>query len=231
MTPDVVLKRRDVEIADQDRRSRPRLVLRGPVDHFIDEGKLMGEFDIDLGVRLVAARRDVEIMQFKTMRLSAEDDMQMTGVALGAKVPFGETGERNARNDRNPVIALLPVDRDMGVAGVPERAVGKIGVRTFCLLQAQHIRLVLGEVADDQIDAQAHRIDVPRGDRKRHPRLRIMARATFPAAATSARGLANSSTAAVSFTATVSACGCQADWLEPRRCGRAPGPAGSSDRR
>ena len=67
VAPDVVLKRRDVEIADQDRGSRPRLVLRGPVDHFIDEGKLVGEFDIDLGVRLVAARGDVEIVQFKTL--------------------------------------------------------------------------------------------------------------------------------------------------------------------
>ena len=49
----------------------------------------MGELDVDLGVRLVAARGNVEIVQFEP-RLSAEDDMEMTRVALGAEVAPGE---------------------------------------------------------------------------------------------------------------------------------------------
>ena len=181
VAPDVVLERRDVEIADQDRPLRRRLLVRGPIDHFVDEGELVGELDVDLRVRLVAARGDIEIMEFEPLRFSAQDDMQMAGVALGAEVSLGERGERDARNDRDAVIALLPVDRDMGIARVPERAEGEIAVRAFRFLQAQNIRLVLGEIADDEIDAQAHRIDVPRGDRKRHERLRGAQTAACPA--------------------------------------------------
>ena len=43
----------------------------GPVHHFIDEGQFVGELDVDLGVWLVAARRDVEIVKFEPLRLSA----------------------------------------------------------------------------------------------------------------------------------------------------------------
>src|SRR6185437_7568152 len=84
------------------------------------------------------------------------------------EVPPGEPGEGNPRNDRDAMIALLTVDRDMGIARVPERRVGEIGVRAFRLLEAENVRLVLVEIADDELDAQTHRIDVPGGDGKRH---------------------------------------------------------------
>src|SRR5271156_5931408 len=100
--------------------------------------------------------------------------MQVTRVAFGAKISPGECGERNARNNRDPVITLLPVDRDMRIARVPERAEGEIAVRTFRLLQTQNVGVVLEEISDHETDAQTHRIDVPRGDGKRHPRFRIM---------------------------------------------------------
>src|SRR3984957_646863 len=110
----------------------------------------MGELDVDLGVRLVAARRDIKIVKFEPLRLAAQDDMQMARVALGAKVPFGEGCERHARNDRDAVVTLLPVDRDMGIARVPERPEREIAVRAFRFLQTQNVGLMLEEIPDHE---------------------------------------------------------------------------------
>src|ERR1700722_17928825 len=109
--------------------------------------------------------------------------MQMARVALGAKVSLGEGGERNARNNRHAVVTLLPVDRDMVIACVTERPKGEIAVGAFCFLKAQDIRLVVEEIPDHEIDAQADRIDVPCGDGKGHGRLRGWQTATCPAGA------------------------------------------------
>src|SRR3984957_1518692 len=197
MAPDIVLKRRDVEIADQDRPLSRRLIIPGPIHHFVDESELVGELDVDFRIRLVAASRNIEIVKFEPLRVSAKDDMLMTRVSFGAKVSPGECGKRNARNNRDPVIALLPVDRDMRIARVPKRPEREIGVRAFRLLQTQNIGLVLKQISDHKIDAQTHRVDIPCGDRKRHPRFRIMGIVTFLAAAASARERAILSTAAV----------------------------------
>src|ERR1700733_11242235 len=198
MAPDIVLKRRDVEIADQDRPLSRRLIIPGPIHHFVDESELVGELDVDFRIRLVAASRNIEIVKFEPLCVSAKDDMQMTRVTFGAKVSPGECGERNARNNRDPVIALLPVDGDMRIAGFPERAEGEIGIRAFRLLQTQNVGLVLKQISDHKIDAQTHRIDVPRGAGKRHSRLRkSLSGVTFPAAAIKARGRARLSTIVV----------------------------------
>src|SRR3984885_1122538 len=183
VAPDVVFKRRDVEIADQDRSLGRRPLMPGPIHHFVDEGELMGELDINLGVRLVAARRDIKIVNFEPLRLAAQDDMEMTSVAFGAKVSLGEGGEGHARNDRDPVIALLSVDRYMGIACLTEGPKGEIRVGALRFLQAQDIRLVLEKKSHNEINAQAHRINVPCGDGKGHGRLRKRETATCPAGA------------------------------------------------
>ena len=131
----------------------------------------MGELDIDLGVRLVAARGNIEIVELEPVRLSAEYDMQMTRVAFGAKVAPSGGHERDTGNDGDAVIALLPADGDMRISGVAERVIRKICVRTLRFLEAQDVRLVPGQVTHDEIDAQAHRVDVPRSDGKCHARL------------------------------------------------------------
>src|SRR5208282_2120994 len=130
VAPDVVFERRDVKIADQDRAARRRLLMHSPIRHLVHEGELVGELDVDLGVRLVAARGDVEIVQFEPVRLSPEYDVQMTRVAFGAKVASGGGHEWDARNDGDPMIALLPADGDMRISGIAERFIRKICVRT-----------------------------------------------------------------------------------------------------
>ena len=63
MAPHVVLERRDVEIADEN---RALAVLRAQLFHraqFIEEGELVGELFVDRRIGLVAAGGHVEIMQ------------------------------------------------------------------------------------------------------------------------------------------------------------------------
>jgi hypothetical protein len=76
--------------------------------------------------------------------------------------------EGKAREDRDAVIALLTGEHDVLVAGAPQGLQRKRVVRALRLLQAEHVRLGLGEEAQDRIDAQAHRVDVPGGDGEAH---------------------------------------------------------------
>jgi hypothetical protein len=143
MAPDVVLTRRDVQVADEDRPLRRRLFMHTPIDHFVNEGEFVGEFDVDFGVRLVAPSGHVEIVKLEPFGSAAQDHMQMTRVPFGAKVSLGGGRERYPRNNRNPVVALLPIDGDMRIARVTERPEGEIAVWAFRLLQTQNVGLVL----------------------------------------------------------------------------------------
>ena len=66
------------------------------------------------------------------------------------------------------MVALLAVERDVGIAELLELAERELSVGALGFLQAERIGSVLGQEARDQIDAQPHRIDVPGGDRKAH---------------------------------------------------------------
>ena len=62
MAPDIMLQRRDIEVADQDRalgalRAQPRAVA-----HFIKKPELVREFRVDVGIGNVAAGWHVEVM-------------------------------------------------------------------------------------------------------------------------------------------------------------------------
>src|SRR5215217_5660115 len=72
--------------------------------------------------------------------------------------------ERKARKHDNAVIALLAVKGDVLIAETLEALERKLVVRALRLLQAQHVRPRRLDKLRDQIDAQAHRIDVPGGD-------------------------------------------------------------------
>lgn len=65
--PDVVFVGRDIEIADGDELVGFLVALFEPAGHFIDEIELVLEFVVGERVRDVAARRDVEIVQFEIL--------------------------------------------------------------------------------------------------------------------------------------------------------------------
>ena len=63
VAPDVVLERRHIEVADEDRALRFFRPQSGMRAHFIEKREFVLEFRIDFRVRLVAAGGNVKIMQ------------------------------------------------------------------------------------------------------------------------------------------------------------------------
>src|SRR5579863_8159787 len=166
VTPDVVLQRRDVEIADQNRaRLEFRLALE-PGAHFVNEIELVGEFRIGLAIRLVAAGGHIQTVDLDAAEFAAERRRDMAAVAFLAEVAAVDVRERVARDDGDAVVALLAVERDVPVAELLERGGGKIRVGAFRLLQAERVRLLILEESGDRFDAQPDRIDVPSGERE-----------------------------------------------------------------
>src|SRR6202035_1040964 len=128
------------------------------------EGELVGELDVDLGIGLIAARRHVEVMHYRGIaqaRLLAECHPDMPAVGLAAEIALVDRVERYARDDRDAVVALLPVERDVVVAEPRETLARKLVVRALGLLQAEHVRPLRLDELRHQIDAQPHGIYVP----------------------------------------------------------------------
>jgi hypothetical protein len=57
MTPDVVLERGDIEVAEEDHSARVVTLQGGGRPHFVEEGKLVREFRIGRRVGEIAAGR------------------------------------------------------------------------------------------------------------------------------------------------------------------------------
>ena len=164
------------------------------------------------GSGIVAPRRHVDVVQLDAaFACPLEYDVQVASdrlcphePSLRMEVTSGTCGTATG----DAVIALLPADGDMRIACVAERFIGKICVRALRLLEAQHVRLVPAQITHDEIDAQAHRVDVPRGDGKWSRRPSPMhGRATFPACERRAQ---ERSRVFPSRRAAVTACGCPA---------------------
>jgi hypothetical protein len=88
VAPDVVLERRDVEIAEHDHAARAATAQRSGRPHFIEKGKFVRELRIDGRIGDVAAGGDIEIMQSDGIAKScafAEHGRDMPAVALAAK--------------------------------------------------------------------------------------------------------------------------------------------------
>ena len=169
--PHVVLMRRDVEIADQDVAVVAARMQRLARLHLVEKFQLVIEFRIERGIGNVAAGRNVEIMQHQRLcelRLFAERNRDVTRIDLVAEGADIRGLERQLRDDGDAVIALLPVQRDVLIAEALEALQRKGIVDAFGLLQAQHVRPRRLEEFGDEVDAQAHRIDIPRCQGKAH---------------------------------------------------------------
>ena len=162
--PHVVLMRRDVEIADQDVPVVAARMQRLARLHLVEKFQLVIEFRIERGIGNVAAGRNVEIVQHQRLcelRLFAERHRDVTRIDLVAEGSDIGGLERQFRDDGDAVIALLPVQRDVLIAEPLEALQRKGVVDAFGFLQAQHVRPRRFEEFGDDVDAQAHRIDIP----------------------------------------------------------------------
>ena len=92
----------------------------------------------------------------------------MPRFAIVLPVEAAFLGQRYLRQRGDAVVHLLAADEPVAVAEPLEHRVGKVVVDDLGLLQAQDVGGVIAQEPLDDVEAEAHRIDVPRGDRERH---------------------------------------------------------------
>ena len=156
--------RRHVKIADQDMPVIAARMQGLARLHLVEKLQLVLEFRIERGIRNIAARRNVEIMQHQRLgqlRLFAKRNRDVTRIDLVAEGADIGSLERQFRDHRDAVIALLTIQRDVLIAEAPETLQRKNIIDAFGFLQAQNVRPLRFQEFGDEIDAQAHRIDVP----------------------------------------------------------------------
>ena len=167
MRPHVVLERRDVEVAHENRSGRVIGVGADGI-HLGDEIELVPEFPVDDRIGLVAAGRDIEIVQQDGRIAGRKAHRKMPAVLDLAEAPALDRLDRPARDRGDAVIALLPVHSDVLVTEPPEGIERKQVVRTLGFLQAQHVRRLFDEQALDDRHSQANGVDVRGGDGQGH---------------------------------------------------------------
>jgi len=74
------------------------------------------KFGVHLAVRLVAARRDIDIVQFHAIVI--QPHAHMARLAIGLPIVAGGFGDGNARDRGHAVIALLPMHRLIRIAQI-----------------------------------------------------------------------------------------------------------------
>jgi hypothetical protein len=85
-------------------------------------------------------------------------------MAFAAEILHPRLPERQAREDRHPVIGLLAVNGLMDIAQLGQGRAGEEVVGDLGFLQSQHIRLYFPQKTPHQGVAVAHGIDIPGGD-------------------------------------------------------------------
>ena len=157
-----MLQRRHVQIADQ--HGARGFLAAAPGEHGLhlaQEIELVGEFLVLLRIGNVATGRHIEIVQFEPV---LELDREMAGVVLAAELECVRPGEGQPREDGHAVIALLAVNGLVDIARLAEGLAREEVVDDLGFLQAEHVRLLLLEQLQDQLLAQADRVDVPGGE-------------------------------------------------------------------
>src|ERR1700682_388029 len=159
-----MLERRHIEIADHDRTLGGLRPEHRVIAHLVEEGELMGELRIYLGIGNIAAGGNVKIMHRDRVAQPgalAEHRGNMPAVGLAAKALDVAALERQAREHDDAAIAPLAFERDVLVTEPLEALERKAVVGALRLLQAQNVGTNRLDEFGDQIDAQPHRIDVP----------------------------------------------------------------------
>ena len=160
MRPDIGLERRDIEVADHHAARAAVAPVLPPAGHLLKKLQLVGELVVDLRVRLVAAGRHVEIVDFDA-RHGGE---RVAPVRAPAPVARAALLDGQAGEDRNAVIGLDAVEHRMAVAERMEGLDREAVALDLDLLEAEHVGRALGRQALDAVDAQPDRVHVPACD-------------------------------------------------------------------
>ncbi len=163
MAPDIVLARRHVQVAREQRA--PRRVRPEPRRRLVQERELVGELGVRRRVRHIAARRDVEAVHGERPGRKRHVRREMPAIAPAAPVGRGLVErERDAREDRDAVIPLHPPAQHVRVAERARRPVREQLVRHLGLLQEDQVGIEAANHPLQVRQAQAERVDVPGGE-------------------------------------------------------------------
>ena len=156
--PDILGKRRDVQVTDKDRALRR---IGGEMRcHLGNEIELVAKFRIRLSVGNVAAGGNIEIMHARSI---PDRRGNMPAILAPGPVQMCLIRQRQARNDGNAIIAFLAPVGLMPPAGLRQRVGREMRILGFGLLKAQHVDVVPVQKLEDEWQAQPDRIDVPGG--------------------------------------------------------------------
>ena len=158
VAPHVAFERGDVEVADHQSRLAQ---LFGPAGHPFDEVELLPELGIDGAVGDVAAGWHVDVLDPHSA-LEANADVARLAIVL--PVVAARFVQRQAADDGDAMVHLLAVELLVDIAVLAEQLGREDLVERLGFLQAQHVGLLLGQQALDQLGAGADRVDVPRCD-------------------------------------------------------------------
>jgi hypothetical protein len=145
--------------------------------HLVEERELVLEFRIERRIGDVAAGRHIEVVQAQRRlqtRSFAERHRDMPRVDLAAERANVGPVESEPRDDRDAVMALLSIERDMLIAEALEALQRKGIIGTFCFLQAEHVGPDRLDELRNDVDAEADGIDVPGRDGQTHAKNRLM---------------------------------------------------------
>ena len=132
------------------------------------KSSLWRNFGLISRIGLVAAGRDVEIVQQHADAARRESRRQMAAVGNVAEPAPLDDLDRPPGDGRHAVIALLAVDADMRIAQRFEGGEREQLVRALGFLQAQYVGRIFPEKALDDRQAQPHGVDVPCRDGQGH---------------------------------------------------------------
>ena len=139
-------------------------MIGSPADHILEVAQFVVEFLVLFGVGDIAAGGNVEIMDGEARGLAgllAQRDADMAAIALVGEIMRLGTGEGQARENGNAVIALLAVHGDVLVSELAEIGERETVIRAFGFLQAENIRALLGQEFLHEAGPEPDRIDVP----------------------------------------------------------------------
>ncbi len=158
VVPDVVFARRDVEIADED---RPLGRVRGKCARMWSrKSSFWPNFSFLSAVGNVAARRHIGAMDRHPVR---QPRRHVPRVAERGEIFSAHVFQRQFRQDRHAVVALLPPRHEVIIAQRAEPLGRDQLDRALAFLQAENVGRLFLQKPPDQPLAQADRVDVPGG--------------------------------------------------------------------
>ena len=158
--PHIAFQWGNVEITHDQRGPVNRI---RPAGHPLQKIELLSKFGVYLPVRLVAARRDIDVFDNHALVIG-QFHAHMARLAIILPVMPRKFTQRHPADCGDAVIALLPVHGEMVISQRAKRIIGKLMFLTFDFLQTQHIGCLLGQKTFDNRHPQTDRIDIPCSD-------------------------------------------------------------------